>query len=68
MSLKKYFRGSCKLLQAHAKVCDENETKRKNDAYVSIDRRRAFIRYAQKTRAMDINQLQIDDTMKVLFV
>ena len=26
-----------------------------------IDGRRAFIRYEQKTRAMNINQLQIDD-------
>ena len=32
-SLKKYFRGSRKLPQAHEKVCDENETKKqeKND-------------------------------------
>ena len=27
-SLKKYFRGSRKLPQAHEKVCDENETKK----------------------------------------
>ena len=36
-SLKKYFRGSRKLPQAHEKVCDENETKkqrRKNDVRV----------------------------------
>ena len=29
---EKYFRGSCKLPQAHEKVCDENET----DARVKI--------------------------------
>ena len=36
-SLKKYFRGSRKLPQAHEKVCDENETKKqrkKNDVRV----------------------------------
>ena len=27
-SLKKYFRGSRKLLQPHEKVCNENETKK----------------------------------------
>ena len=30
-SLKKYFQGSRKLLQAHKKVCDENES-RKNES------------------------------------
>ena len=37
-NLKKYFQGSCKLLQAHEKVCDENETKkqRKNDAHIKM--------------------------------
>ena len=36
-SLKKYFRGSRKLPQAHEKVCDANETKKqrkKNDVHV----------------------------------
>ena len=33
-SLKKYFRGSRKLPQANEKVCDENETKKKNDVRV----------------------------------
>ena len=57
---EKIFQGSCKLPQAHEKVCNGNETK--NDACKNIiDGRRAFIRYAQKTRPMDINQLQIDD-------
>ena len=35
-SLKKYFRGSRKLPQAHEKVCDENETKKKNDACIKM--------------------------------
>ena len=35
-SLKKYFRGSRKLPQAHEKVCDENETKKKNDAHIKM--------------------------------
>ena len=35
---EKNFRGSRKLLQAHEKVCDENETKKqeKNDARVQM--------------------------------
>ena len=36
-SLKKYFRGTRKVPQAHEKVCDENETKKqrkKNDVCV----------------------------------
>ena len=28
---EKSFRGSCKLLQAHEKVCDENETKKQKE-------------------------------------
>ena len=28
-NLKKYFWGSCELPQAHEKMCDENETKKK---------------------------------------
>ena len=35
-SLKKYFRDSRKLTQAHEKVCDENETKKKSDARVKM--------------------------------
>ena len=37
-SLKKNFRGSRKLPQAHEKVCDENETKKEevNDARVKM--------------------------------
>ena len=33
-SLKKNFRGSRKLPHAHEKVCDENETKKKNDVRI----------------------------------
>ena len=35
-SLKKNFQGSHKLPHAHEKVCDENETKKKNDARVKM--------------------------------
>ena len=37
-SLKKNFLGSCKLPQAHEKVCNENEAKkeRKNDMHVKM--------------------------------
>ena len=36
-SLKKYFQDTCKLPQAHEKVCDENErNKEKNDACVKM--------------------------------
>ena len=36
-SLKKYFRGSRKLPQAHEKVCDENErNKEKTDTHVKM--------------------------------
>ena len=58
-SLKKYFQGSRKLPQAHKKVC--NKRKKRCLRKHIIDGRRVFIRYAQKTRAMDINQLQIAD-------
>ena len=47
-SLKKYFRGSLKLPQAHEKVCDKNkinkQTKKKQHARKNVfDGRRAFI-------------------------
>ena len=36
-SLKKNFRGSRKLTQAHKKVCNENErNKKKNDAHIKM--------------------------------
>ena len=63
---EKYFRGSRKLLQAHKKVCDENESRiirrkkqctRKN----VFDGRIAFRGSMWKTHAMDINKLQVDD-------
>ena len=59
--LKKYFRAH---VSSHKpmKKCAMEMKQRKNDACKNIiDERRAFIRYAQKTRPMDINQLQIDD-------
>ena len=49
-SLKKYFRGSRKLPQAHEKVCDENETKKKRRACKKVfGGRKPFIRRAQRT-------------------
>ena len=38
-----------------------NKEKKQRARKNIIDGRRPFIRYAQKTRAMDINQLQNDD-------
>ena len=35
-SLKKHFRGSCKLPQAHEKVCDENERKKQRKNYARV--------------------------------
>ena len=39
-NLNKDFRGSCNLLQAHEKVCEENERekqrKRKNDMHIKM--------------------------------
>ena len=46
-------------------MCNENETKKQRKKRRArkdiIDGSRPFIRYAQKTRAMDINQLHIND-------
>ena len=49
-SLNKHFRDLRKLLQAHEKVCDENETKkeRKNDTGKNVfDIRKLFLRHIQ---------------------
>ena len=57
-NLKKYFRGSWELPQAHEKVCDENETnkqrKKRRPSKIFFDGRKEFIRRVRKTRAMDI--------------
>ena len=61
-SLKKYFRGSRKPTKKCAmKMKQRNKEKKRRTRKNIIDGRRPFIRYAQKIRAMDINQLQIDD-------
>ena len=57
-SLKKYFWGSRKLLQAHEKVCDENKTKKKRCAHKKvIDRRKHFIECLRKTDENDLDKL-----------
>ena len=57
-NLKKYFLGSRELLQAHKKVCDENESRNK----VKIVGRKEFIRRVRKTRVMDIKRLQVNNS------
>ena len=58
-NLKKYFRGSHELPQAHEKVCDENETKKKNNVHVKnvIDGRKHFIGRLHKTSEDDWDKL-----------
>ena len=52
-SLKKYFRGSRKLPQAHEKVCYENVTKKQRKKRRARKKvfggRKPFIRHAQRT-------------------
>ena len=54
-----------KLLQAHKKVCDENERKkqrRKNDVHKNVvDGRREFIGRMWKSSIIDSKELQVDD-------
>ena len=62
-SLKKYFRGSRKLPQAHEKVCDENETKKQTKKQRKkrhvrkkvFGGRKPFIRRAQRTGENDLD-------------
>ena len=65
-NLKKYFRGSCELPQAHEKVCDENETnkeeKKRRVPKIFFDGRKEFIRRMRKTHAMDIKRFQVNDS------
>ena len=67
-NLKKYFRGSWELPQAHEKVCDKNETnkqtkKKKNDGRLNIFvGRKEFIRLVRKARVMNIKRLQLNDS------
>ena len=59
-----YFQGSCKLPQAHEKVCDKMKqtNKDKNDTCKNVfDGRRAFIGSVWITCAMDINEPQVND-------
>ena len=63
-SLKNNFRGSHKLPQAHEKVCNENERRKKEQQAPKIifDGRKEFIRRVRKTRLMDIKRLQVNDS------
>ena len=66
-SLKKNFRGSRKLLQAHEKVCDENETKKERRSKRRARKnafggRKPFIRRAQRTGENDLNKLRVNDS------
>ena len=64
-NLKKYFRGSRKLLQAHEKVCDENESrirKRRHAHKNVIDGRGEFIRHLWKGHLMDTNKPQVNNS------
>ena len=63
-SLKKYFRGSRKLPQAHEKVCDENETKKKKPRACKkvFGGRKPFIRRALRTGEDDLDKLRANDS------
>ena len=67
-NLKKYFRGSWELPQAHEKVCDENERnkqtkKKKNDGCLKyFCGQKEFIRLVRKARVMNIKRLQLNDS------
>ena len=65
-SLKKYFRGSRKLPQAHEKVCDENETKKQRKKRRARKKvfggRKPFIRRAQRTGENDLDKLRANDS------
>ena len=67
MHKKENFQGSLKLPQAHEKVCNENERNKqdKNDARKNV---KPFIRRIRRTGEDDLNELQVIDTTKVLFV
>ena len=60
---KKSFRGPRKLPQAHEKVCDENETKKKKRRTHKnvIDGRKPFITPKQKTGANNLHELLGND-------
>ena len=62
----KYFWGLRKLLQAHEKMCDENErkkqTRKKRLAHKNvIDGRKPFITPVSKTGETDLHELWVND-------
>ena len=61
---EKTFRGSCKLLQAQEKVCDENESrirKKRRMRKSIIHGRKPFIMPKQKTCENDLHELLGND-------
>ena len=61
---QKIFQGSCKLLQAHEKVCNENENRiRKKQCACKnvIHGRKPFITSKQKTAENDLHELLGND-------
>ena len=67
-SLKKYFRGLCKLPQAHEKVCDENErnteTNKEKQSMPKnvIHGRKLFIMPIPKAGENNLHELQVNDS------
>ena len=66
-SLKKNFRGSRKLPNAHEKVCDENERnkrkKKKRRAHKNVfGGRKPFISRTQRTGENDLHNLRVNDS------
>ena len=62
-NLKKYFRGSRKLPQAHKKVCDMKMKQRKNDVRKNVfGGRKPFIRRTQRTGENDLDKLRVNDS------
>ena len=60
---EKNFQGSCKLPQAHKKVCDENETNKKKRVRKNvIDGRKPFIGRIRKTGENDLDNLRVNDS------
>ena len=65
-NFKKYFRGSHKLLQAHEKVCNENERKKQRKNYMHekkiFDGRKPFIGHTQRAGKNNLNKLRVNNS------
>ena len=62
-NLKKYFQGSRKLLQAHEKVCNENERnkKKRHTLKNGIHGRKSFLMPIPKTGESNLLKLRVND-------